>query len=160
MYFSIALASCSRMRLAIGERAEAALVGIPREDDECDGTPTREKVLEELGCFEDGIRYDDDESGWEDDCDCKEPDCCPLLDLPLSRSPLSSVEVVRLPPEPLRMRATLAALISMALDGGRVSRLLQSCPLAAACAACAKILRAFLFSSYCVRAVSSKVSRM
>lgn len=51
------------MRLAIGDRAEAALVGIPREVVELEGNPTSEKALEELGWFEDGKRYDDDDSG-------------------------------------------------------------------------------------------------
>jgi hypothetical protein len=74
-----------------------------------------------------------------------------------STSPLSDVFVVRLVPDPLRMRGLRR--ISRALDGiggGRpsFSRSAQSLPFAF----CAWIRRVFLLFSNCIRAVSCSVS--
>jgi hypothetical protein len=79
----------------------------------------------------------------------------------LSTSPLSDVAVVRLPPEPLRIRGMFIILGGFNGIGGGLSRggtQPHSFPRAAACANTVRL--AFLLDSNCRRAESCKVSRV
>lgn len=151
-YFSIASASRSLMRFAIGDKAEAGLGGglsrdpfggawnvVPFEGTPCGGWWLAREWLRKTEL--------DPVDGWEGD-----DDNWPAAKL--SGSPLSEVAVVRLVPDPLLI---LGAMRSFAGTGGGAGRLPpHSFPLAAAWANIFR--RCFLLFSNCIRAVSWRVS--
>lgn len=167
LYFSIASASRSRIRVAIGDRADAgfeAPFGRRVAELGCDiGDAANPKVLvEELAdgwpaeCVAEGNgagRREGEDQNLEEDCAGADS----------TTSPLSEVVVVRLVPDPLRIRTDplLANTYSLG-EGGYTCMaavaavLAQSVPLAAAC--WKTFRRAFLLFSNCIRAVSCKVS--
>jgi len=118
IYFSIASASRSRIRVAIGDKAAAGLGkgggwGGPGEDAENVPVDVTDDIFPELlegytlAC-ELPFEYCDDE--------VDSVDWARVVMLVPSRSPLSEVAVVRLPPDPLRIRTV--PLCTSRRDGG------------------------------------------
>jgi hypothetical protein len=169
--FSIASASRSRMRVATGERENVWLAGA-LSNDGCMGGDATENVLvlpaeeiltdrlKEEGIWKNEVELAECTDGCdgEDDaendgrlvgaCDCE---------LMPSISPLSDVAVVRLVPDPLRIRGIRRMSRAFEGSGGGRLRLSEahSLPLVAGCA---KMRRDFLLFSNCIRAVSCNVS--
>lgn len=101
--------------------------------------------------------------GCEGDDDDTDNVDCPLIGFPWSRSPLSDVAVVRLPPDPLRILTPTFGKGLLYEGGGAVGTGMvvdppHSFPRAAACANTFR--RDFLLFSNCTRAVSCNVSRV
>lgn len=168
MYFSISSASRSRIRFTIGD-SELACVSGGLSVSACEG-PGEGKVPVLLA--EDMLS---DRCEWEwvywlegdfEGCDVvddaeRDERLVPCLgpSPALSISPLSDVAVVRLPPEPLRIRGMFIILggfngVSGGLSKGGTQP--HSLPRAAACANTMRL--AFLLDSNCRRAESCKVS--
>jgi len=174
MYFSMASASRSRMRVATGERENVGLAGALRRDG-CDSmgevtenvleVPVADRLKEEgiwkkllgpMDCIDGGGDEEAENDDWLGGrCEC--------VFVP-SISPLSDVAVVRLVPDPLRILGIRR--MSRAFDGGGggggggggkpIFSEAHSLPLATGC--CARMRRDFLLFSNCIRAVSCSVS--
>jgi hypothetical protein len=165
----MASASRSRTRVAIGESENVGWAGVLSNDDDGELTKKVPVLLAEVIVVErlevkGRWKKDPDPVECAEGCDGDEEadndgwlDTCKLL----SCSPLSDVAVVRLVPDPLRIRENCR--ISRAFDGSAWgismgSDLPHSVPLAAACAKICR--RNFLLFSNCKRAVSCSVSRV
>ncbi len=154
LYFSMASASRSRMREAIGERLDccAAFIGV-RDDCGCGEGILNVLVFDvELAECGRGTAFREGESVDE----CEEGRLRPGVEKLSTQSPESDVVVVRLVPEPLRMR-TLPLYIRGG-GSGICATAPHSLPRAAACAK--TLRRAFLLFSNCIRTVSCSISRV